>query len=95
MTIISESEFRKICEGLLEDEKVICRTNPIGTRNETMLWMLLGCLVSYLSLEELETPCFSGKPDEKTYREAIEFVLRDKREGNFNAGRHIDLLLKK
>lgn len=95
MTKISESELKKICEGLLEDEEKICRYNPIGTRNEIMLWMLLSCLVSYLSLSEIETPCFTGKLDEKTYREAIEFVLRDKCEDDFDTGQYIDKLLKK
>ena len=51
---------------------------------EILLWMLLSCLVSYLNLEEIETPCFTGKPDAKTYRDAILFVLNDRREPVFD-----------
>jgi len=59
---ISESEFARICEGLKEDRKSIIQHNPIGSDEEILLWMLLSSLVIYLSLTEIETPCFSGTP---------------------------------
>ena len=62
----------------------------LSTPDETLLWMLLGCLISYLALSDLETPCFAGRPDAATYREAIEFVLKDRRESDFDPGKYID-----
>lgn len=76
MTQISEVELSQLVEGIIEDKESIIRHNPIGTPEETLLWMLLSSLVVYLSLNEMETPCFTGRPDARTYREAIEFVLR-------------------
>jgi hypothetical protein len=84
---ISEREFRRIVDGLIEDREVIIRSNPIGSRDEILLWMLLSCLVSYLSLEESETPCFRDKPDASVYLEAIEFVLRGRKEPEFDSVR--------
>jgi len=83
MTKISENEFARLCEGISEDGEMICRHNPIGTQEETLLWMLLCCLISYLSLTEIETPCFTGKPDADTYRNAILFVLENRKSEDF------------
>ncbi len=94
MTKISEQEFARICKGIYEDRASIKRHNPIGTGEETILWMLLGCLTSYLSLSEIETPCFSGMPTAETYRTAILFVLKDKKVGNFDAKIYLDKLIK-
>lgn len=75
MTRIAESELARLVEGIIEDREVIVRNNPIGTEEEILLWMLLGCLVSYLNLSDDETPCFTGKPDSETYRNAVLYVL--------------------
>ena len=85
MTLITKQEFGRIVNGILEDREVIVRHNPIGTRSETLLWMLLSCLVSYLSLSDSQTPCFTGRPDADTYREAIRFILRNHRAEDFDA----------
>ena len=93
MIEITEREFAHICSGIYEDREIICRHNPIGTREETLLWMLLSCLSSYLSLSEIETPCFTGMPTEHTYREAILFILNNKKV-DFDAGKYLDNLIK-
>ena len=87
---ISESEFARIVRGIVEDRETIIKHNPIGTREEILLWMLLSCLASYLSLTDLESPCFTGKPDAATYRQAILFVLTDRKEDDFDAESILD-----
>ena len=94
MTKISEAEFAGICGGIRDDRDAILKHNPIGTRDETLYWMLLSVLISYLSLSEIETPCFTGRPDAKTYREAILFILRPRMEISFDAGRYLDELVE-
>ncbi len=84
MTRISEAEFARICDGIREDRESIVKHNPLGTDEEILLWMLLSCLISYLNLSELETPCFTGVPNADTYRDAILFVLKDRRVGDFD-----------
>ena len=95
MSKISETEFARICRGIYEDREIICTHNPIGTQEEILLWMLLSCLISYLSLSEIETPCFTGKPDAETYRTAILFILKDRMTENFDAEKYLTDLVKK
>ena len=93
MPKLTESEFARICAGLRRDRESILKHNPVGTPRETILWMLLSVLISYLSLSENETPCFTGRPDENTYRDAIHYVLERKRAEAFNAEAYIQDLL--
>ena len=90
MNRISEREFARIHSGILEDREAIIRHNPLGTREEILLWMLLSCLISYLSLSEVETPCFNGKPDASTYRDAINFILRGRMAEPFDPAAYLD-----
>ena len=103
MSRITEAEFDQIVKGIIEDKEAIIRHNPIGTREEILLWMLLSCLISYLllnclvnylSLNEQETPCFKGRPDASTYRQAIESVLHDRRVEQFDIAAALDELLE-
>jgi hypothetical protein len=84
VTKISEAEFARIVRGIAEDRESIIKHNPIGPPDEILLWMLLSCLTSYLNLSEIETPCFNGKPDAQTYRDAIFFVLEKRRVDDFD-----------
>jgi len=93
MVLITENRFQQICEGIRDDREVILKHNPIGTPEEILLWMLLGCLTVYFSLADAETPCFTGKPDADAYRDAINFVLRKRRDGDFSAEKYIDGML--
>ena len=92
MATITESEFERIVEGIFADRETILKHNPIGTPPEILLWMLLSCLVSYLSLTDKETPCFTGRPDAGTYREAISFILRGRKSTEFDETLYLDKL---
>lgn len=89
---INESEFARIVDGLVEDRASIIKHNPIGSPEETLLWMLMSCLVSYLSLDDAETPCFTGRPDEVTYKTAIRFILEKRRVEDFDPAPYLDKL---
>ncbi len=94
MNKISESEFKKICRGINEDREAILEHNPIGTEEETLLWMLMSILFSYLSLKENETPSFNGKPDANTYRDAISFMLKGRKENGFDEEEYLEDLTR-
>lgn len=89
MTKISEAEFARIVNGVIEDRESIIKHNPIGADEEVLLWMLLSCLVTYLSLDDVETPCFNGKPNAQTYRDAVVFVLKDRRTDDFEVEKYL------
>ena len=92
---ISEKELTRICRGIREDRAAIIRHNPVGTPEEILLWMLLSCLISYLSLNENEAPCFNGMPDAETYRKAILYILRERRTEDFPVENYLDELIEK
>ena len=93
MQMITETELDHISAGIFEDREIIIKHNPIGTRDEVLLWMLLSCLVSYLSVPELDTPCFTGRPDAATYRDAISFVLNKRKTEPFDERPYVERLL--
>lgn len=92
MTRINKAELRQIVDDIIADRESIIRYNPIGTREEILLWMLLSSLVVYLNLNEMETPCFTGRPDAYTYRTAVEFVLKDRLTDEFDLSSLLDKL---
>lgn len=89
---ITESEFGRIVAGIVEDRASIIKHNPIGTPEETLLWMLMSSLVIYLSLDDVETPCFTGRPDEQSYRAAIRFILSKRKAEDFDPEPYLDKL---
>ena len=93
-TKLSEAEFARIVDGIVKDRESIVKHNPIGPPDEILLWMLLNSLIIYLNLTELETPCFNGKPDAGTYKDAIIFVLKERRIDDFNSDVYLDILAK-
>lgn len=94
MNKISEKEFARLCDGIYRDRESIYNYNPIGTPDEVLLWMLMCCLISYLSLTDIETPCFNGKPDAATYENAILFVLENRKTEDFRAEVYLKKLLE-
>lgn len=94
MVKISEAEFARIVSEIRDDRDVILKHNPIGPADEVLLWMLLSCLISYLSLSEQETPCFPGRPDAQTYRSAVVSVLSKRRIDDFDPDPYLSELTK-
>jgi hypothetical protein len=93
MQTITEAELERITAGIFEDRESIIKHNPIGSRGEVLLWMLMSCLISYLSISELETPCFTGKPDADTYANAVRFILEKRKNEPFDVEPYIVRLL--
>lgn len=92
MTKISETEFARICNGISEDREIIIKHNPIGSDEEVLLWMLLSVLISYLSLDDKEIPCFPNSTSLETYRQAILFIMNDRKDGDFEVEKYLEKL---
>lgn len=95
MTKITEAEFARICAGIRADRESITKFNPIGSDDEVLLWMLMSSLVIYLNIPEMETPCFTGRPDAATYRNAVIFILKDRKADPFDPAPYLDELSEK
>ena len=92
MTKITEKEFARICEGVYEDRAIIIKHNPTGSNEEALLWMLLGILISYLSFDEKEIPCFPNSTSTETYRQAILFIVQGRKIENFDVEKYLKKL---
>ena len=94
MTTISQTEFERICREIYQDREQIYQFNPNAPRGEVLLWMLLSCLIGYLNLSEIETPCFPGAPDAEMYRQAIHYILERCGEPLFNSQIALEKLIR-
>lgn len=84
MAKITEMEFVKIVDGIVEDRESIIRHNPIGSEEEILLWMLMSCLINFLGLTDKQIPCFPGRPTAETYRQAIGHIMSESCDEKFD-----------
>ncbi|MBV9211103.1 MAG: hypothetical protein JOZ52_10765, partial [Acidobacteria bacterium] len=70
MNTISEQEFEQLCEDIFRDRREIYAFNPSMKRSEVLCWMLLGCLITLLSVPEAEEPQASA-----SYADAVVELL--------------------
>lgn len=75
MASITEAEFEKLVDGIVEDRESIFKHNPRGSEEESLLWMLMCCLINYLGVDDSELPCFPGSTGAETYRQAIDLIV--------------------
>ena len=71
METITEQEFKKLCDEIYEDRFDVYAFNPNVSHREALLWMLLGTLVSYLSVPILEQPSVYGGTNSDPYGTAV------------------------
>ena len=84
MTTISEMEFKRLCDDIYADRRQVYAFNPNVSRREALAWMLLGCLVSLLSIPILEQPSVYRGASSDPYGDAIREVLKDHTEPAFD-----------
>ncbi len=67
---ISESELRRVCDEIYRDRFEIYAFNPGASQSDALLWMLLGCLISLLSVEEEELQALFESSGQASYTDA-------------------------
>jgi hypothetical protein len=75
---ISEEEFSRMCINICKDIDQIRSWNPSLSTRDAFLWMLLGCLVSFLSVPILDQPSVYNPKAHDPYLDAVLAVLRDR-----------------
>jgi len=81
---ISESELKKVCDELYGDRFEIYAFNPGASRPDALLWMLLGCLISLLSVGEEELQALFDSSGQVSYRDAVCGLLEGRTEPPFD-----------
>ena len=84
MSTISEQEFIKLCDDIYRDRLQVYSYNPNVSRREAVLWMLLGCLLSLLSVPILDQPSTHGESTADFYADAIGEVLQHRMQPEFD-----------
>ena len=95
MSTISEKDFKKLCDDIYADRLQVYAFNPNVSRREALLWMILGCLVSLLSIPILEQPSVYNGSSDDPYKDAICEVLQAHMEPNFDPGDYLLELSRK
>ena len=88
MAVISEEEFRKLCADIYADRRQIYEFNPHASRRDALLWMLLGCLLSLLSVPADELPD-AARASSDPYGDAIRAILRGRMRMPFAAEKYL------
>ena len=86
---ISEAEFVKLCEDLYRDRQQIYEFNPSASRRDAVLWMLLGCLMSLLSVPAPEQAGDDSSPGSDAYADAVTEILQGRTRPPFDPRAHL------
>jgi hypothetical protein len=92
---ISAGEFEKLCRDIYADRQQVYSFNPNASRREALLWMLLGCLVSLLSVPILDQPSVYGNSRPDPYADAIVELLQPRMNPAFDPRIYLDQLTAK
>jgi hypothetical protein len=95
METITEQAFMKLCDDVYRDRHDIYPLNPNVSHREALLWMLLGNLVSLLSIPILEQPSVYGGVNSDPYGTAVIEVVTQRAAAAFDAKLYITTLSEK
>ncbi|HEX8746199.1 MAG TPA: hypothetical protein VF717_03310 [Pyrinomonadaceae bacterium] len=92
---ISAGEFKRLCDEVYRDRQEIYEFNPAAGRRDALLWMLLGCLLSLLSVRDEELEALAGSSGAGDYGEVIHKLLRERGAPPFDPGPYLEGLSKR
>jgi hypothetical protein len=92
---MTAEEFEKLCRDIYADRRQIYSFNPNASHREALLWMLLGCLVSLLSVPILDQPGVYGGSSTDPYADAICELLQPRMNPAFEPRVYLDELTEK
>lgn len=82
---ISEQQFAKLCEDVYLDREQIYAYNPNMNRVDCLEWMVLGCLIAFLSIEISDESDKLETSTEHPYGEIICKLLENRMTKPFDA----------
>jgi hypothetical protein len=91
---ISESRLERVCDEIYRDRFEIYGFNPGVSRSDAVLWMLLGCLISLLSITEEESQALFDASGQVLYADAVCKLLKGRTEPPFDPRPCVEELAK-
>lgn len=95
MDTITEQQFKKLCDDTYCERHEIYPLNPNVSHREALLWMLLGKLVSLLSVPILEQPSVYGATNSDPYGNAVIEIVQQRASPNFDPKLYVNELTEK
>ena len=92
---ISESELKRVCAELYRDRFEIYAFNPGASHSDALLWMLMGCLISLLSVNEEELQTLFDSSGQISYADAVCLLLEGRTEPPFDPREVVEELTKR
>ena len=89
---ISEGEFKRVCDQIYKDRQELYSFNPGAGQRGALLWMLLGCLISLLSVEDRELESLFESSGQDPYGDAVRTLLKERAEPPFDPQPYLDRL---
>lgn len=92
---ISAGELKRVCDEIYRDRFEIYAFNPDASRGDALLWMLLGCLISLLSVDEEELQTLSDSSAQTSFADAACKLLEGRTEPPFDPRAIVEELSKR
>lgn len=92
MMKVSEQQFAKLCEDVYLDREQIYNYNPSMNRVDCLEWMILGCLITLLSIEPSDQSYDFETSTEHPYGEVICKLLHNRMTEPFDAKLYLNQL---
>lgn len=92
---ISKADFEKLCDEIYRDRFEIYEFNPNASKREAVLWMLLGCLISLLSVTDAELQSLVDSSSTDPYGEAVCKLLVERGSPPFDPQPFVEELSKR
>lgn len=92
METISKEEFQRLCDEIYRDRFEVYEFNPDLSRREAALWMLMGCLISLLSVTDEELQRLASSSGRETYGDLVCELVRKHAAPPFDPSTHLEKL---
>ena len=92
VSTISEDEFKRMCDRIYKERQELYSFNPGAGKRGALLWMLLGCLISLLSVEDRELESLFESSSRDPYGDAVRTLLKERAEPPFDPQPYLDQL---
>lgn len=92
METISREEFKRLCDEIYADRFEIYEFNPTASHRDALLWMLLGCLISLLSITDEELQSLARSSGSDAYGDVITMLLRQRAAPPFDPRTYLEEL---
>lgn len=92
---ISEGEFKRLCEEIYRDRSEVYSFRPDVQKSEALVWMLLGCLISLLSVNDAEVQALVDSSSKDLYGACVHALVQSRARPPFDSRPYVEDLKRR